>query len=287
MEAHKHPMVFTEVEPDQPLPRVGRRKRKNNSQGWKHQTNNPLHRSKPHPKDHQFQINSDNMIQPAPTATINRLHAHTVPCTTILLALAMGWDNDRDRLRLQMLQFLTPGTKVITVSRIPYTKGSMPHVTADFSMRRGQQDIIARIALEKQTHPNARVVVVLDHYWCEIRYYERLYGLKWLTSDANSLLRGGADEVVLPFDNGDNIPHTASGMVHMLAGPIHPDLKVVFIQGPSNPLWIASQCDGIAEKLGSMPGGDNAENCRQYLHPTTPFVRCTLSLKAHAENKKK
>jgi hypothetical protein len=255
------------------VPPVGRRKRKTKSV-WTHSSDAKRHRSKPHPKDHQFKVSADAMLHRGLPATVNRLRMHGQPCTAIVFALAMGWDNARDRLRLQMLQVLTPGTKVITVSRIPYTKGSLPHLTCNFASRRGQQDLIKRIASEKTTHPHARVVVVLDHYWCEIRYYERLYGLKWLSTDAHKLLLGGADEVVLPYDNGENIPYSASGMAHMLAGPIHVGLDCTFIDGPSNPLWMASQCEAITAELASLPGGDNAENCRQYLHPRHPFVRC-------------
>jgi hypothetical protein len=237
-------------------------------------------RSKPHPKDNQFKVAEAAVLRPVDgLPTINRLRGLrevvVVPCTTIVIALAMSWDCARDRLRLQMMQLNTPGTRVITASTCKYTKGRLPHIDCDFSVDRGLRKVTARIRAEQSASPQARVVVILDHYWCEIRYYERQYGLNWLREDAHTLLSNGAEEVLLPFDNGANIPYEASGMIQMLTGPIHPDVTVDLVAGEQNPLWVASSSPDISEILGDIPGGDNAEQCRLRLDEDHPFVRCT------------
>jgi hypothetical protein len=80
--------------------------------------------------------------------------------------------------------------------------------------------------------------------------------------------------MLLPFDNGMNIPASASGMMSMLAGKIHPCVAVEFVQGPSNPLWMASEHQHIQARLSVLPGGDNGEQCRKWLHQEHSFIRC-------------
>jgi hypothetical protein len=251
------------------------RKRKTHRKG-----NYPIHRprSKPHPKDHQFPVRADAVLLPeGGTPTINRLSGRTTPTKMVVFALAMSWDNARDRIRLQMMQLCLPGTNAVTVSRCRYTKGNLPHAfCADFSISRGWPTIANRIREEKVASPGARIVVVLDYYWCALRYYQRVYGMLWLHSGAHHFLQNnGADEVLLPFDSIRN-HEDGSGMVSMLAGTVHPQVKIEFVPGHANPLWVASNHADIADALAGIPGGDNSEQCRQWLHETTPFVRCTL-----------
>ena len=106
-------------------------------------------------------------------------------------------------------------------------------------------------------------------------YYASVYGMRWLKTGAQQLLAAGADEVLLPFDNGANIPETRSGMVKMLAGRVHPAVAVEFVAVQSNPLWVASQHVDVRDVLEHMRGGDNAEQTRQWLDPVRPFVRCS------------
>jgi hypothetical protein len=269
------PPVCVVQQPDSPLCRTSNNKRIRKRKTVNYRVAPP--RSKPHPKDHQFTVNAAEVVRSGVgLPTINRMRNHLIPCTTIVVALAMSWDCSRDRLRLQMMQLRTPGTKAITASDCKYTKGSLPHIDCIFSVDRGLRKVAVRIRAEKITAPQARVVVVLDHYWCEIRYYEEQYGMTWLQNGAHTLLSSGADEVLLPFDNGANIPSTASGMIVMLGGLIHPDVTVGFAMGRSNPLWAASECEEIREVLGDIRGGDNTEQSRKWLDPDRPFVRCTL-----------
>jgi hypothetical protein len=251
----------------------------NNKRIRKRKTSNyttPRPRSKPHPKDNQFKTNIADVLHLGPVLpTVNRLRGQAAQCNTIVFALAMSWDCSRDRLRLQMWQLSEPGTRIITVSDCKHTKGRLPHIDCNFSTTRGCMTIASHIQIERKTAPQASVVVVLDHYWCEIRYYERKYGQTWLQSGAHILLAGGADEVLLPFDMGVLIPSEASGMVKMLAGATDPNVDIHFVTGPRNPLWVASNREAIDDVLATIPGGDNAEQCRRWLHPTTPFVLCT------------
>ena len=246
------------------VPVGGRRKRKHKKRFW----GAPTPRSKPHPNDHQFKTST---LGP----TINRLRNARTVTGTVVFALAMAFANSRDRLRLQMLQLSMPGTKVITVSENGHGLGNWPHMDCDFAVDRGHRTIAARIAAEKEALPGARIVVLVDHYWCELGYYEENYGMLWLATGAQRLLLAGAAEVLLPFDNGRNIPENRSGMAKMLAGRVHPAIAVDFVAGPVNPLWVASENTLIEDALGKIRGGDNAEQTRQWLDAVRPFVRCT------------
>ena len=255
---------------------TGKRKRQRlKTGGRKHKRGPSKPRSKPHPNDHQFKVSPAEILNPGCRPTINRLRGARSTPTTIVFALAMGWDNGRDRLRLQMLQLSTHGTKIITVSENTHGLGGWPHLPCNFAVDRGHKSIAARVAAEKGATPSARIVVVLDHYWCELGYYEETYGLLWLCGGASRFLKAGADEVLLPFDNGIKIPKSRSGMVKMLGKRVHEGISVEFVAGSSNPLWLASQNVEIEAALGQVPGGDNAEQTRHWLDATRPFVRCT------------
>lgn len=195
----------------------------------------------------------------------------------IVFALAMAWSNERDRLRLQMLLNSRPGTRIVTVSESEQVLGKrMPHFSCDFSTVRGHKSLATRISEERKLFPNAKIIATLDWYWLPIRYFGTRYGKLWLESGMHCLLTAGADEVLLPFDNGD-LHHGESDMVTMLAGKKHANVQLEFVPLASNPVWTASSEKEIEEVLASFRGGDNAENTRKWLSSTTPFVRGTLA----------
>jgi len=151
----------------------------------------------------------------------------------------------------------------------------MPHFSCDFSTDRGHRRLSARINEERVLFPSSRILVVLDHYWLPKYYYSERYGTLWLEIGMCTLLHGGADEILLPFDDGKR--HAGvSDMREMLAGRCHPKVNVELVGTADNPLWVASSEVEICPLLADTHGGDNEENTWSWLHPVHPFVRGTL-----------
>ena len=208
----------------------------------------------------------------------------------VIFALAMHWDDERDRLRLQSVENLFPSTKVISVSECDYTLGNMQHVSANFNHRLGVKSISQRIQTELELAPAAKVSILLDYYWCQAGYYTSRYGLKWLESSAHKFLVAGAHEVLLPYDKGTSgVDAGQCDMESMLASTEtrsdvdvkgirapHPDIQVSFCALVDNILWVASAAPAIAAKLTSLHGGCNDHQTTRFLDPNTPFVRVTL-----------
>jgi hypothetical protein len=208
----------------------------------------------------------------------------------VIFALAMHWDDERDRLRLQSLENLFPSTKIISVAECMHTLGNMQHMSTHFHVRAGVKRISQRIETELKLSPDAKVSIILDYYWCQSGYYTQRYGLKWLESSAHKLLVAGANEVLLPYDKGSSgVDAGQCDMDMMLASTEsrsgvgvggfrapHPDIEFSFCGLTDNPLWVASAAPAIAAKLASLDKGCNVHQTARFLHPTTPFVRVTL-----------
>jgi hypothetical protein len=193
----------------------------------------------------------------------------------IVFALAMCWNNERDRVRLQMLLNSRPGTRIITVSENLHTVGNMIHFSCDFSTDRGHKSLAARVAEERVIYPNTKIIITLDYYWLPVHYFTRRYGMLWLQSGMYVLLKGGADEIILPNDDGDR--HGGeSGMLKMLLGGCHPGVQLKFVTLESNPLWLSSNESEINTVLAESRGGDNATNTTDYLSSAHPFLSGTL-----------
>ena len=125
-------------------------------------------------------------------------------------------------------------------------------------------------------HPGARILVVMDYYFMPVNYIAEAYGTLWLDTGVHRLLCGGADEVILPYDDGELHKGKSSCMAAMLDGNCHIDVKLDFVPLGHNPLWVATNEPEIEEFLASFPGGCNQETTRNYLNFETPFVSATL-----------
>ena len=208
----------------------------------------------------------------------------------VIFALAMHWDHERDRLRLQSVENLFPSTKIISVSECEYTLGNMQHISVFFNDRQGLKSIAHRIQTELKLSPDAKVSVLLDYYWFQAGYYTSRYGLKWLESYAHTLLVAGAHEVLLPYDKGTSgVDSGQCDMDSMLnsterRGDVdvkcirapHPDIDISFCDLSDNILWVGSAAPAIASKLASLDVGCNTLHTKRFLHPKTPFVRVML-----------
>ena len=191
-----HPSVFSSpilpTPPCVPLPFIGpKNKRRRDKRG------NNKQRGRVRTRQKKTDFQSSDFRQ-----TIRVKDSHQ----RIIFALAMHWDDERDRLRLQSVENLFPSTKVISVSECEYTLGNMQHVSAHFNDRLGVKSISQRIQTELELAPAAKVSIMLDYYWCQAGYYTSRYGLKWLESSARKLLVAGAHEVLLPYDKGTVLP---------------------------------------------------------------------------------
>jgi hypothetical protein len=218
-------------------------------------------RSRPHPRDHQFR----------------GTYVHTRPyvdTSIVVFALAMAHNNPRDRRRLQTMRYF--GMQIVTVSENLHTCGNQSHVTCNFASRRGHQRLAGHIKTCKTTRPLARILVLLDYYWLPTHYYASNYGMRWLETGAHSLLEAGADEVVLPFDNGERISPGESDMAKMLSGACHENVFLEFITCHANPLWRGTARAHEVGALDGVRGGSNEEQTRDWLDPERPFVKCTL-----------
>jgi hypothetical protein len=224
-------------------------------------------RSRPHPNDYQF----SGKHYPLSQGAGRKLRA----CTTLVYALGMAHNNQRDRLRLQTLHNSNLGTRVVTVSENDHSIGTQWHLPCDFSGQRGQRALAASITAGKIAFPRAHIVVVLDYFWLPTDYYAQRYGTRWLSSGANIYLEAGAAEVLLPFDNGSKIKHGKSGMVSMLAAQRHPNIEINYIPCRAHLLWVATEKANSLGALDRFAGGSNAQQTRDWLHPIHPFVRCT------------
>ena len=209
----------------------------------------------------------------------------------IYFALGMAWSHERDRLRIQSLVNLVPGTRVITVRR---EKGKTTkdigfdkrHIDADFQVRGGWKSIGARLAAELERTPNARITFLLDYFFFQPGYYHLCYGTVWLSSLCHEFLQRGVNEFILPYDSGKK---AESDMQYMLAqGKIagsfypailapHPLILAQPVAAAENPLWVASSIiRGAMANLGDM-SADNTWETETYLHPETPFVVVTAT----------
>ena len=202
--------------------------------------------------------------------------------TLVVFALAMSWDRERDKLRLQMLLNQRPCTRVVTFSDNLRGCGSMPHVHCTFSTQKGQKSIADRAQYEKKMNPGAPLIIVLDYYWLHQGYYCR-YGLnRWLQCGLLAVLQAGADRVLLPNDAGTKNSARAQGAqgsalsAGLDAGRCPLGVTWRYVAAEENPLWRGSDDDEIKEMLAKMPGGDNALATQQFLHPDRPFVEFTL-----------
>lgn len=218
-------------------------------------------RSRPHPRDHQFR------------GTYVHTHPH-VDTNTVVFALAMAHNNPRDRRRLQTM--CSAGMQMITVSENLHSCGTRSHVTCNFASARGHRHLAGQIRTSKTQYASARILILLDYFWLPTHYYESNYGMRWLESGAHALLAAGADEVLLPFDNGSLIRPGESDMAKMLAGSCHESVLVEFTTCSGNPLWLATARADELGVLDGVRGGSNAEQTRNWLDIERPFVRCTL-----------
>ena len=228
---------------------------------------NPMARGRPHKADFRF---------PLSFSYTKGARGRPSQIKLVVFALAMHWGSDRDRVRLQMLLNSRPGTKIITVSETGDTLGRRPHLDVDFSTDRGHRSIARRISEERQLFPGARILVVMDWYWLPVHYLGDRYGMLWIDTGVHRLLSGGADEVILPFDEGELHRGKSSCMYLMLDGKFHPDVNLEYVPLGHNPLWVASGEQEIEEVLAQFPGGTNQDNTRKWLSSETPFVSATL-----------
>jgi hypothetical protein len=218
---------------------------------------------RPHKNDFNFPLSFPKWGTPATHTTV--------------FAFAMAWHRPRDRIRLQSLMYMRPGTKVITVSDCKHSQGNMEHMCSHFHLPNALKDIAGRIKSERlAAPPGLKIKLYLDYYWLQGRYYRLRYGLNWLKKDAYKLLSAGADEMVLPFDAGSINGPGGSDMRDMMAGVVHPDIKIAFTCLKDNLLWEASATEEIRETVEKMDKGCNSLQTKNWLHPETPFVTISL-----------
>ena len=238
------------------------------STGKRTRPKNSKSRSRPNKADFQF---------PLSFSFTKGARGVVGPINLVVFALAMHWGFRRNRVRLQMMQNLIPGTKIITVSESHDTvRPSLLHLDHDFSRDRGHRRIASRIAEERALYPGARILVVMDYYFLPVNYISERYGDLWLDTGVHRLLCGGADEVILPYDDGEFHMGQSSCMAAMLDGNCHSDVKLDFVPLGHNPLWVATNSPEIEEFLASFHGGCNQEATSNYLKFETPFVSATL-----------
>jgi hypothetical protein len=198
--------------------------------------------------------------------------------TTVLYALAMAHNNQRDRRRLQTLKHDNPTVRVITVSENLHSIGTQSHLDCNFASERGQRGLCAHIARVRGTSPLARIVVALDYFWLPTHYYTTNYGTRWLQHGAHALIVSGADEVLLPYDNGEKIEHGQNDMARMLPGQCHPGIHVEFVVGAENPLWVVTERAVSLGALEGISGNSNAAQThmlnRSTADKTTHYCRC-------------
>jgi hypothetical protein len=208
--------------PSIPLDKLPKKKRKRNRQ-----------RSRPHKKDFAF------------PQSYPHTQKKTGPPITYVFALAMSWHRPRDRIRLQSLLNQRRGTKIITISDCNHSQGRMEHMSHDFKDRKALKTITEKIKMTRLGAPSSKILVILDYYFLQGRYYRERYGLDWLEGGAHRLLLAGADEMVLPFDNGWGHLKIGSDMADMLAGVQHPGTQIKFTSLEENLLWVATDSDEI------------------------------------------
>jgi len=216
-----------------------------------------------HPKDFSFPgIFGGKMNHERPTGPPH-----------LVFALAMHWGSLRDRVRLQMMLNLCPGTQIISVSETEDTVGNLLHLNSSFKCLRGIRNI-ARAVTQYKIFPGQRVTVILDYFWLASKYYTTNYGEHWLTSTA-LLLAAGVDRILLPNDNG-RIHQGESIMKKMLVSKIHNTVSVEFVTFNQNPLWVASNHDEISGVLAEFDC-TNKQMTADFVCPANPFVEITLN----------
>ena len=80
----------------------------------------------------------------------------------LVFALAMHWGFKRDKTRLQMLMNLRPEIQVFTVAWSDDPVGKLPHLSSDFTTRRGLETVASYIK-DRKSDPNQKVSVFLDY----------------------------------------------------------------------------------------------------------------------------
>jgi hypothetical protein len=173
-----------------------------------------------------------------------------------------------------------PGTKLITVSWCEWTQGRMHHLDCNFGERKGIRKLANRIKAEKHEHPEAVITVTIDWNWLHKHYYTTNYGLhNWMAGGIKQILEAGADNILLPNDDGTR-QEGHSCMAAALRS-VRADAGFVFalVSHDKNPLWVASESVHIKNALAVIPGGDNEQNTKNWLHPEYPFVLFTLPAK--------
>ena len=218
---------------------------------------NSVSRGRPHPNDFNFPI-SFPFSRP-----------RGIRVQRVLYALAMSWHRPRDRTRLQMLKNMHPDTLIISVSDCDHTQGSMLHIACNFSSIRGRKSLTRSVTQQRRGHHCARILIYLDYFWLQANYYRYRYGMCWLSSTADILLRAGADEVILPYDGGWSNAPSGSNMEQMLNGELNKDCTIDFIQLQDSLLWMASN---QAETIAADNNGDNMFQTHKFLHPQRPFL---------------